>query len=769
VASALASALAAAESPFGVIALDDLHAVSDPRAFEFLERLCEALPPAWRLAATCRFEPPMALARLQLEGRLQMLRQEDLGLTLAEVQALLQQQGAAGRAQDPRQLLERTRGWIAGVKLLAGGAMPGDEHLMRSRRHLFEYLDQEVMAPMEPALRDFLLQTSLLSELDASRCAQLTGDHRSARWLEEIERRGLFVSALEGDERMLRLHDLFRDYLQDRLQRQQPERMPALLQRASETEPDLVRRVQLLLRAEHWERAAQALLDSAGTAIEAGASAQLLQLVGQFPAGPAKALPELAYVRGLCAAPRFEFATLAENMREACQGFRDSGRLVLASRALALASSALMLSARFKEGASLWAADRGAWPEPDPVTAVLWSLRDFLETVQFGSHAESARHLEKAARGLRAAPQARQWLLAYNTLYTLVGRAGLRPWMSMIADELSAGGESHPMLRASALQLRAWLALWAGRLEEARALVEEVQSEARWLGMSEGLLLAMRMLKAMDAVLRGDAAAMRAQMRQFVDQPALAQRRTVGVHLCFFGRFSAVFDDWDEVHRARQALQALDQRGELPSLPALQLARDLLHADIALHEGRPEEARRLLLPWQARALDIDAWTLHARFSVALARAALRCGDADGAWQALREALVLARDSGQPLGLMLTGIGALQELADAPWPAPEPALLACLRQVLAAARQAAARPAQASGTDVPEAATQLSGRELEVLRLIARGQSNKLIARQLGLSPHTVKRHVARILDKTAQSTRTGAAAWLRQAERAAAR
>ncbi len=42
---------------------------------------------------------------------------------------------------------------------------------------------------------------------------------------------------------------------------------------------------------------------------------------------------------------------------------------------------------------------------------------------------------------------------------------------------------------------------------------------------------------------------------------------------------------------------------------------------------------------------------------------------------------------------------------------------------------------------------LSEREYEVLGLIAEGASNKRIAQRLNLSPHTVKRHVANILDK----------------------
>jgi DNA-binding CsgD family transcriptional regulator len=42
---------------------------------------------------------------------------------------------------------------------------------------------------------------------------------------------------------------------------------------------------------------------------------------------------------------------------------------------------------------------------------------------------------------------------------------------------------------------------------------------------------------------------------------------------------------------------------------------------------------------------------------------------------------------------------------------------------------------------------LTGREVEVLVTLAAGDSNKVIARRLGISPHTVKTHVARVCDK----------------------
>jgi LuxR family maltose regulon positive regulatory protein len=60
-----------------------------------------------------------------------------------------------------------------------------------------------------------------------------------------------------------------------------------------------------------------------------------------------------------------------------------------------------------------------------------------------------------------------------------------------------------------------------------------------------------------------------------------------------------------------------------------------------------------------------------------------------------------------------------------------------------------------------ASTTLTARELEVLGCIAAGDSNKVIARALELSPHTVKRHVANILDKLGLVSRGQAASWYR--------
>ena len=73
-------------------------------------------------------------------------------------------------------------------------------------------------------------------------------------------------------------------------------------------------------------------------------------------------------------------------------------------------------------------------------------------------------------------------------------------------------------------------------------------------------------------------------------------------------------------------------------------------------------------------------------------------------------------------------------------------------VLGRVRRAAAR--EEPDADLVE---ELSSRELEVLRLIARGMENAEIARELGISPRTAKNHVSNILAKLGLPSRIQAA------------
>lgn len=76
-----------------------------------------------------------------------------------------------------------------------------------------------------------------------------------------------------------------------------------------------------------------------------------------------------------------------------------------------------------------------------------------------------------------------------------------------------------------------------------------------------------------------------------------------------------------------------------------------------------------------------------------------------------------------------------------------------------AKQKEEAPAAASGPAAGEPAAPLTEREMEILRLVAEGFTNRQICRALGISAHTVKAHVDHIMNKLNVNDRTQAAVW----------
>ncbi len=763
-AAAFLGTLEATDAPHGgVIVLDDLHAVADARVFEFLGYLLEGLPQNWTLVIATRVEPPLPLGRWRARREVAEFDETALGFSRKEVQDLWRH--ATGR-DDPEQaerLLERTQGWAAGLCLSLeaskGSARPlvpkGTWH---NRRHLFDYLATEVLEDLPRELQEFLLRCCLLPELTARSCEQISGNPRAARLLEDIERRRLFVSVLDGEALTLRLHDLFRDFLEERLRRLHPDEVPALLRHTAQGEADPIRRTLMHSRAGAWDEAQQSLADATAGMLARDEGAQIIRLIEQFPAGIRTSSPFLAYARGLCAWPHYQYGTVWSLMEHAAAGFDALGRQGDAQRARAMQALAMFFCGRMEEARRLGQAVRAR-----PMDLETETLSEVLEFWYEGYHGPIDGPGDRLARVvdlLKQGASADLWFRCMTRVNTFISRPRVSAQIQrMVKGARAAAGDGYWSLQANANLMEAWLVLWQGRSTELEAAFQQIEDDSRWLGQPAGLRIRLLTLKVMHQVMCDDKDAVRATRDAIAAHASLLDHSS-SLPLTYFAVVviaSAAIQDWPAV---RMHLPALNLK-PTHEKSSMQMLICTFNAQLALHEGRVGEALATLRELASRSTPIDTMYLNALVRTQLALAELADGSPAAAWRALEpliEGVVASGNVGQVLGM---GAQVLSDLSLAAWgKAASTGGLASLRQWVETARRFKAgsqRVARTSAVQDPG----LSARELEVLALLADGQSNKLIARALDLSPHTVKRHVARILDRLDLASRMQAAAWYR--------
>jgi DNA-binding CsgD family transcriptional regulator len=289
----------------------------------------------------------------------------------------------------------------------------------------------------------------------------------------------------------------------------------------------------------------------------------------------------------------------------------------------------------------------------------------------------------------------------------------------------------------------------------------------------------------------------------------LADEHLCSAHLparCLLGRLAR---DRGDVSLAWQQIRDVLPSGPdtAPGTMPIAVALDLLHlaATLALDAGEPQAAR----PWLNAAARWLAWSGVVRWQaeqqLLWGRYHQVAGDVTRAYHVAAEAIARASEPRQPLALLAahrflgelatalgrtrdagTHLAAARPLAEACALPHEHALtllslaelsiaegrwdaaaapLAEARRIAVALRAAPAvtrADALAARLDRPETAAQPSGlsmRELEVLRLLARGATNRAIAEDLYLSERTVQVHVRHILTKTDTANRAAATAF----------
>ncbi|MBX3618589.1 MAG: transcriptional regulator [Rhizobacter sp.] len=767
VAAELVNALAGAELERGLIVLDDAHRLGDPRIFGLLQALLERLPAPWGLVVASRVEPPLSLSRLRAQGELAEFRQFELRFSEAEVGALLALNAAsAAGSASARELLERTDGWAAGLRLSLA-ARPGVPRAAApTQRHLFDYLASEVLDELPGELRVFLLRCAVLPELTAARCAHVAGVPNALPLLEDIERRGLFASVMEADEFTLRLHDLFRDFLEDRLQRERPHELPVLLRRAAEHEGDLARAVGYLARAGAWGEATVALARRAQEQLSVGAGSTLEQLLALFPEEELARRPDLQLVRGLVAWPHFDWATLLDAMQQAAEGYARAGRERDAALCRANVCSGLQHAGRLGESARELVALR-AMPLDDPARAFVYYTSAWDEFASARTEQVAPMFAQMLAT-LERLPL--QVMAQFPTHCVFVGLPGMQPLLQRFADTaLRVGGDAPSQLRAGVMHIRAWLALAAGRLDEAGEWLQRGEEDCRWLGMPRIVVTELRLARTLWLALRGDREASHAAARELVDDLRLhspLSHRQVHESEVLFVHLRACWILQD--HAALRTVEAeLQRAGNAYEWTAAPLNRAYGRALVALADGRLDDAHTLLAPI-AHDINRSLFYPATQARCLLADIELQQGRPEAAAATLRPWLDEVRTTREIGGALLAGPQVLARLQAARWGAhlgeADQALLAHLASWLGldgvAASPATTRPATGAGQEAR--ASGLSEREAEVLARIAAGDSNKLIARAFDLSPHTVKRHVANILGKLGVDTRGQAAARWRE-------
>jgi LuxR family maltose regulon positive regulatory protein len=224
-----------------VLVLDDYHVIEAPDVQDGMAFLLEHLPPQMHVVIATRADPPFPLARLRGRGELVDIRVADLRFTPDEAAAYLN--GAMGlslAAADVTALEGRTEGWIAALQL-AALSMQGRNDVTGfiagfagDDRYIVDYLVEEVLQRQPEHISTFLLHTSILSRLNGSLCDAVTGQDAGKAMLEALDRGNLFLVPLDDRRRWYRYHHLFADVLRARLLDEQPDRIRELHRRASD-------------------------------------------------------------------------------------------------------------------------------------------------------------------------------------------------------------------------------------------------------------------------------------------------------------------------------------------------------------------------------------------------------------------------------------------------------------------------------------------------------------------------------------------------------
>jgi LuxR family maltose regulon positive regulatory protein len=314
-----------------VLVLDDYHVIASEPIHQSLAFLLDHLPPSLHLLIASRADPPLPLGRLRGRRLVTELRADELRFTAEEAAAYLSQtMGLSLRPEAIKALEARTEGWIAGLQLAAlslrGRSPEAIERFIAtfsgSHRYVVDYLVDEVLGQQTEALQTFLLRTSILDRISAPLASfVLTGerhpegtraeDAASQTTLEELDRRNVFVVALDDVRQWYRYHHLFGDALRQRLSTMMPEEQVAQLHRRAAVwleRQGLVRKaIDHLIQAQAYQEAGRLVAQAGWALLDQGMSvARVGTWMAALPEPVIRANPRLCTLKAMLAPPLWD-------------------------------------------------------------------------------------------------------------------------------------------------------------------------------------------------------------------------------------------------------------------------------------------------------------------------------------------------------------------------------------------------------------------------------------------------------------------------------
>lgn len=784
--TAVLNEIAAANTPL-ILALDEYQHIEAAAIHEMLSFWLEHQPARCQLLLTTRRDPPLPLSRWRARGQLNEVRLDDLRFTPEEIDQFFRETITLTLSQSDLALLaERTEGWPAGLQLAAAAMPPAAgsgtfapsqfiASFSGSNRLVLDYLADEVLAQQAEDTRHFLFCTAVSDRLCAPLCAALLAAdgkktvnvEAAQKMLELLDDANLFIMPLDQERRWYRYHPLFTDLLRDHLQRTQAEKIPILHGRASRwfaANGLPAEAINHALAAEDETAAARLIAEQAPALIRRGEVAALNRWLQQLAPAVRQANPrlDLYLVVAQLLAGAFthlsEMMTTVDRMTAHLQTAvsPESDRLLAEANAI----RAVLLVEKGDTRAGLALAEPAALELAQDSSA----YGRYLQAVLAATMGLAYRDLGKTETAVSAYARAGQQfdspaavlLAAYEQgrLRQEMGQLRqaeqiLQQALAWSTDQFGSGAAAVPLVGAAHIGLGRLL-YERHRLDEAGHSLEngiELTAQRGGLGIDRDGLLALAFVRqAQGSSEEANELMARALAHASQSPRADAQLRAAAkqTRLWLLQGNLAAADQW-----ARQ--QTIDLQN--PAYPAEITAVTL--ACVQLHQQQGQHALAILDPFLPLAERggrygrlIEIWLLQAAAHQQLAQA-------DKALDFLKRSLNLAAaegyvrlflDVGQPLRPLLE-----TAVAQGIMPDVSHQLLALLTSE--PKQPATLRPGPSASLIEP-----LSERELEVLRLVAEGLTNREIGLRLHLSPNTIKRHTLNIYEKLNVHNRTEAVA-----------